>query len=291
MTNAPFRFVLLTAWLAATPLAAGAQQAPATPDQLAAITQRGRNLYAYDQAAWHGTDAARALLGSDSTGLQDYIARKTPTGWEVDFGALDSAGTSFLIRAQAQSTDERHFTAQAFAPPRSESGFLVTAAHAVATARAAFVPVEGYAYNVAVLPNDDGTLYVYLYPAQAKLNVYPVGGDARYTISAERIACTRTFFWRRRPHRSDPTAAGSSRTPLRRFSPTFRKTATSFTCSRANRIFPASSSRKGSDTSSMSTVRLRTKVRPSRPLLPRAYALIIRLTLYGSTRHPIISIS
>jgi len=185
MTNAPFRFVLLTAWLAATPLAAGAQQAPATPDQLAAITQRGRNLYAYDQAAWHGTDAARALLGSDSTGLQDYIARKTPTGWEVDFGALDSAGTSFLIRAQAQSTDERHFTAQAFAPPRSESGFLVTAAHAVATARAAFVPVEGYAYNVAVLPNDDGTLYVYLYPAQAKLNVYPVGGDARYTISAD----------------------------------------------------------------------------------------------------------
>jgi hypothetical protein len=93
MNNALFRFFLLTAWLAAAG-AAGAQQAPATPDQLAAITQRGRNLYAYDQAAWHGTDAARALLGSDSTGLQDYIARKTASGWEVDFGALDSAGTS-----------------------------------------------------------------------------------------------------------------------------------------------------------------------------------------------------
>lgn len=185
MTNALFRFVLLAGWLAATAGAAGAQQAPATPDQLAAITQRGRSLYAYDQAAWHGTDAARAVLGSDSTGLQDYIARKTASGWEVDFGALDSAGTSFLTRAQAQSTDGRHFTAQVFATPRSEGGFLVAAAHAVATAKGAFVPVEGYAYNVAVLPNDDGTLYVYLYPAQAKLNVYPVGGDTRYTISAD----------------------------------------------------------------------------------------------------------
>ncbi|MFY9711336.1 MAG: hypothetical protein WAK88_14315 [Candidatus Cybelea sp.] len=185
MNNALFRFVLLTAWLAAAAGAAGAQQAPATPDQLAAITQRGRNLYAYDRAAWHGTDAARALLGSDSAGLQDYIARKTASGWEVDFGALDSAGTSFLIRAEAQSTDGRHFTAQVFATPRSETGFLVSAAHAVARARGAFVPVEGYAYNVAVLPNDDGTLYVYLYPAQAKLSVYPVGGDTRYTISAD----------------------------------------------------------------------------------------------------------
>ncbi len=185
MNNALFRFILLIAWLAVAPGAAGAQQAPATPDQLAAITQRGRNLYAYDQAAWHGTDAARALLGSDSAGLQDYIARKTASGWEVDFGALDSAGTSFLIRAQAQSTDGRHFTAQVFATPRSETGFLVAAAHAVATAKGAFVPVEGYAYNVAVLPNDDGTLYVYLYPAQEKLSVYPVGGDTRYTISSD----------------------------------------------------------------------------------------------------------
>jgi hypothetical protein len=185
MTSALFRFVLLAAWLAATAGAAGAQQAPATPDQLAAITQRGRNLYAYDQAAWHGTDAARALLGNDSTGLQDYIARKTSSGWEVDFGTLDSGAAAFLIRAQAQSTDGRHFTAQVFAPPHSETGFLVTAARAIATAKGVFVPEEGYAYNVAVLPNDDGTLYVYLYPAQAKLNVYPVGGDTRYTISAD----------------------------------------------------------------------------------------------------------
>jgi hypothetical protein len=185
MDKALLRFIFLTAWLAAAAGAAGAQQSPATPDQLAAITQRGRNLYAYDQAAWHGTDAAHALLGSDSAGLQNYVARRTPSGWEVDFGALDSVGTSFLIRAQAQITDGRHFTAKIFAPPRSETGFLVAAAHAIATAKGAFVPVEGYAYNVAVLPNDDGTLYVYLYPAQAKLNVYPVGGDTRYAISAD----------------------------------------------------------------------------------------------------------
>src|SRR5438034_5614418 len=47
-------------------------------------------------------------------------------------------------------------------------------------------------YNVAVLPakqtegNDQqGLLYVYLYPAQTKVGTYPLGGDVRYLVSAD----------------------------------------------------------------------------------------------------------
>lgn len=162
-----------------------AQQTPATPEQLAAITERGRALEAYDQAAWHGTDAAKAIAGNDTSGLQYYIARKTAMGWVVDFGKLDPSGTAFLTTIEAVTLDGVHFTATRLSPPRSDTGFLPAAAHAIAAAEAVFKPVSGYRYNAAVLPNPDGTLYVYLYPAQTDPNIFPLGGDERFTVSTD----------------------------------------------------------------------------------------------------------
>jgi hypothetical protein len=40
-------------------------------------------------------------------------------------------------------------------------------------------------YNVAVLPRSVDQLYVYLYPAQTKARVYPLGGDVRYLVSVD----------------------------------------------------------------------------------------------------------
>ena len=64
---------------------AAAQQSPVSAAELSAITQRGRALQAYDQAAWHGTDAAQAVVGKDTSGLEYYIAQKNASGWVVDF--------------------------------------------------------------------------------------------------------------------------------------------------------------------------------------------------------------
>lgn len=152
---------------------AAAQQSPATPEQLAAITQRGRALQAYDRAAWHGTDAGQAVAGNDTSGLQYYIARKTAMGWVVDFGKLDPSGTAFLTTIEAVSFDSIHFTATRLVPTRSDTGFLPAAAHAIATAEAVFKPVSGFRYNVAVLPNPDSIL---ARPADAG-----VPADARLT--------------------------------------------------------------------------------------------------------------
>ncbi len=172
-------------WLAASIAAAVAQPAPASVDELAAITQRGRALEAYDQAAWHGTDAARAVVGADTSGLEVYVAQKTAAGWVVDFGKLDPGGAAFSTVLEAQSADGLHFTARRLTPARSDTGFLVAAAHAIQTAEADFAPVAGFPYNVAVLPNADTTMYVYLYPAQTNPNIFPVGGDERFTVSAD----------------------------------------------------------------------------------------------------------
>jgi hypothetical protein len=40
-------------------------------------------------------------------------------------------------------------------------------------------------YNSALLPAPDGNLYVYVYPAQVKDTIWPLGGDVRYTISTD----------------------------------------------------------------------------------------------------------
>ena len=136
--------------------------------------------------------------------------------------------------------------------------------------------MEGYAYNVAVLPNDDGTLYVYLYPAQAKLSVYPVGGDTRYTISADGTKVLETHRMHKNvlfARTASPIGPNGGRLVANVFKEVLAdvpaRYATSSTCSRESRTCPALSSPRASGTSSTSTVRSRTRVRPSPPLLLR----------------------
>jgi hypothetical protein len=175
---------------------AAAQDAPIpTPAELAAITARGRFLADYDQAAWHGSDAAQAAAGTNTEGLAVFIAQKTASGWVVDFGSLDAAGTSFLTVYEAKGADTQHFTVQSYKPARVDTGFLVAAAHAIKIAKANFEGAPGHAYNVAVLPNDDGTMYVYLYPAQTSA-IVPLGGDGRFKVSADGL----TIFETHRMH-------------------------------------------------------------------------------------------
>jgi hypothetical protein len=40
-------------------------------------------------------------------------------------------------------------------------------------------------YNIAVLPAEREGMYVYLYPAQVKAGVYPLGADVRYRVSPD----------------------------------------------------------------------------------------------------------
>lgn len=165
-----------------------AQSPSRSPDILTQVSARGRLLQAYDQAASHASDAAMSLAGAQTAGLELFIARPTTSGWLVDFGKLDAKANSFLTAIEASGPDGQHFTAQRFSPPRADIGFLVAAALAIKTAEAAFQPVPKRRYNVAVLANADATMYVYLYPAQTDTNVYPLGGDERYKISADGLS-------------------------------------------------------------------------------------------------------
>jgi hypothetical protein len=161
---------------------------PPTKEELAAITERGRNLAGYDAAAWHASDALQAK-GIRPGSVVRYIARKTDRGWTVAFGRPNEARDKFLIAYEAiQGKTPDRFDIKEFDPPKEDSGFFRSAAKSIDVALKDFIEhFEGQQrpYNVAVLPAEKGWLWVYLVPAPTKPDVWPLGGDVRYLMSAD----------------------------------------------------------------------------------------------------------
>jgi len=155
-----------------------------TQEELAAITERGKMLYEYDQAAWHATDAVQMANPKTVEG-QRYIAKKENGKWRVVFGKLNEDRSRFGITYEAeQQASPREFAVQKEPEEREDAGFFLYAARAIELAMKDFGRT-GRPYNIAALPGPADQMYVYLYPAQTKARVYPLGGDVRYLVSAD----------------------------------------------------------------------------------------------------------
>ena len=185
--------------------------------ELAAITARGQMLAAYDTAAWQATDAVMATHPrAKSSGR--YIARLTEAGWVVDFGNLNASGDKFLVRYEAmQTAGPSHFDVKSFDPVREEGGWDLAAARGIETASNNLGQTDR-PYNIAVLPKSSGGLYVYLYPAQVRAGVYPLGADVRYLMSpdgtkiVEKRQMHKTILEYAAPADSSETVAGGYHT-------------------------------------------------------------------------------
>lgn len=94
--------ISIVALLTPIDLTARAQEAVATTQkELAAITERGRLLYEYDQAAWHASDAVQMANPKNVEG-QRYIAKKENGKWTVVFGKLNEDRSRFGISYEAE---------------------------------------------------------------------------------------------------------------------------------------------------------------------------------------------
>jgi hypothetical protein len=106
-------------------------------------------------------------------------------GWVVDFGRLNEAGDKFLLAYEAAQTgNAAQFDVRGFDPVREETGSNLKAAKGIETA---MKDLGGTIrpYNIAVLQAEHESMYVYLYPAQVKAGVYPLGADVRYRVSPD----------------------------------------------------------------------------------------------------------
>jgi hypothetical protein len=181
---AAIRTILLLASInVAIPFSKGQEVTAPTNEELAAITERGRSLYEYDQAAWHASDAVQMANPKNVEG-QRYIARKENGKWTVVFGKLNDDRSLFRISYEAdEQATLRQFAVRQEPAGRQDEGFFLYAARAAEIAMKDFGTTDR-PYNVAVLPASPEQLYVYLYPAQTKARVYPLGGDVRYLMNA-----------------------------------------------------------------------------------------------------------
>jgi len=152
---------------------------------LSAITERGRALYAYDQAAWKGTDAVFSLKPQPKAdGMTHYICIKSAKGWRVIFPKWNTAHDQLVVAYEATETADGKYEARAINPPKVGDRQIQTTALALELAINDFKKPER-PYNAAILPALGGNFFVYLYPGQIKANAWPIGGDVRYTISGD----------------------------------------------------------------------------------------------------------
>jgi hypothetical protein len=160
------------------------QTTPLSDSELAAITARGRFLAEYDFASWHATNAVIALKPPKGV-VSRYIARKTDAGWVVAFGRFTETKDAFLIVYEAiQGSSPKEFGVKAYDPPQKDTGFFYIAAKGIQISLENS-HLEKRPYNTYVLPSDSGQFYVYVLPAQTAADVYPLGGDTRFLVSAD----------------------------------------------------------------------------------------------------------
>jgi len=157
---------------------------PVSDSELAEITARGRMLAEYDDASWRATDAVKALKPQEGA-VSKYVARKTDAGWVVEFGRLNETKDAFLIVYEAaQGSGSQQFTVKTYDPVRRDTEFFYAAVRAIETSLQNF-HAEKRPYNTYVLPSGLNQMYVYILPAQTTTDVYPLGGDVRYLVSAD----------------------------------------------------------------------------------------------------------
>lgn len=207
----PVTLSLLIAWVLAGSVGSTMAKKPPGKDELDAISARGKRLTAYDQAAWHAGDAL-TTLAPDGSKVTYSIAEEQRDGrWRVVYGKRSEPDDAFLIAYEAVQTDSQtSFVATEKTPPAIDTDYFLRASKAIDIARAAFGAVQR-AYNLAILPTPGGSWLVYLFPASTSADVWPIGGDARFTITADGQTITES----RRLHKTildipivDKTVAG-----------------------------------------------------------------------------------
>jgi hypothetical protein len=157
-----------------------------TPDSLAAITRRGIALAQYDVVAWHASDAVMALRPADDE-FDAYIARRVDSTWSVVFGHLSSTKDAFWLAYEATQVASKPDSFRVRRRFALDTGYYARGARALDVARRDFGQVAR-PYNAAVIPSDstgNGEWFVYFVPAQTRSDLFPLGGDVRYSVSAD----------------------------------------------------------------------------------------------------------
>jgi len=195
--------LMLVSLIAAIIVPAAAKSQAISRDEQPAIQQaldRGQLLYAYDQAAWHGTDAM--LAEAKSRGLTDALPAMIG-GWIVRGAANDpivvffdkNAGDPkavFVVQLSdgGQRVVSSHFVENGQNAKIDAEARLIIEARNIAVASMADTEITRCSpgsFNTVVLPPDplSGSIIVYLLAPQDKIDEVHFGGHYRVEVSSD----------------------------------------------------------------------------------------------------------
>ncbi len=160
----------------------GAQSASAS--ELAEITQRGRDLAAYDVAIVGALDALSRR--DPPPGLVTrYVVRRIDRGFVVRFGHWSAARDTFYVAYEAtQRNGPDDFGVDTFLPARIGDESDRIDVLAVETTERTFGK-HSRPFRAIVLPAANGERWVYWVPEQTRLGLWPLGDDVRYRVRAD----------------------------------------------------------------------------------------------------------
>ncbi|MES2443314.1 MAG: hypothetical protein V4574_10825 [Pseudomonadota bacterium] len=177
---------------AVAPVAAHAQVAPADQAAIDLALARGQLLYAYDQAAWHGTDDMLKKVEKPGDKIGGYIVdgpAATPT---LIFFDKDEADPHAVYVAQFRNNrlvSGKVLGARDDRTLSPERKAMIAARARAATAWSAAKPVycSEARPNTVVLPPErpGGPFLVYIMTPQTVAGAYPFGGHFRVEVNAD----------------------------------------------------------------------------------------------------------
>jgi hypothetical protein len=199
------RALAAIALIAAT-VAAHAQTAPVqvTPAEQSAIDlalARGRLIYAYDQAAWHGTDDMLAKVEHPETKVRAWIVDGPAESPTLIFFDKDEADPHAVYIAEFR--DNKLVSSRVLGPnddrtlsPQRKAMILARDRGMEAWQAAKPVYCSDKHPNTVVLPPErpGGPFLVYVMTPQTENGIYPTGGHFRVEISADgKAGASRSF--------------------------------------------------------------------------------------------------
>lgn len=197
----PLALLASPGW-AEQPATRAPQQSPvpsaAEAQAIALAIERGQLIYAYDQAAWHGTDdfRARSLETLERSG--GWIVTGTPVRTVLTFFDRTPGAPKPLYTA---TFENGRLASSALAPPDAPplAGAELDLVKALVVAREAAAKLTFCANapaNTVVLParQPGGPVLVYLLTPQTQADAVPAGGHYRLEIAADgKVSATRPF--------------------------------------------------------------------------------------------------
>ena len=175
---------------------AAAQQSIGTAD-LATVSKRGAQLYAFDQAAWHSTDSmlAKALPQETMQAIRGWVVEPSEDLLRVTYYGFDGS-TPYAIYI-ADIRDGKVVGDRVPGPDgRALSARAARMAAAASVARAQSFPrCVDRPFNTVILPPEpDGVVPVYLLTPMLNAGEYPFGGHHEVDVGPDgKVVGTRDF--------------------------------------------------------------------------------------------------